>query len=509
VVALGLAWLLAGPAAAQLTLPDDFVDDQVVGGLDQPVGMAFLPDGRALVIERLTGKIRLVVNGALAAIDPVVTVTGLNTTGLERGLLGIAVDPDWPARPYVYIHYNSVVGPKVRISRLTVAGDLGFTGNGSLTIDPLSRYNILDDIPDESYEHNGGGLQFGPDGNLYVGIGDDANACQAQAMEILAGKILRVRVSTLPPGGGGPPLRSTITPPDNPFVADPDSNARLVLHRGLRNPFRFGMDRVTGNLVIGDVGENSLEELDYTSFPANFEWPIYEGIIPGPVTCAGVDSARFQGPIYVYDHIEGQAVNGGIVYRRPGSAPHPFPPEYEGDILFCDFYSSWLRRLKDNGIYWDLATAAGQPDPINWASDGGYISDIVEAPDGSVWYCQMIPTTGSGPGSLHRIRYTGLVSAPAPAHASLEFRAPHPSPSRGTVGFDYALAAGSEVTLAVYDVAGRLVTRIVAGEAQGAGPHRSSWDGRDDRGHAVASGVYTAVLSAGGQRIERRFAVAR
>jgi glucose/arabinose dehydrogenase len=508
-VAVVGAWLLPSPVSAQLALPDNFVDDLMVDGLDQPVGLAFLPDGRALVVERLTGKIRLVVNGALAEIDPVITVTGVNTTGLERGLLGIAVDPQWPVRPYLYIHYTSVVGPSVHIQRLTAEGDLAFTGNGSLTINQLSRYNILADIPDQSYQHNGGTVRFGPDGRLYVSIGDDANACQAQTMEILAGKILRLRVSSLPPGGGGPPQRSTITPLDNPFVTNPDSNARLVLHQGLRNPFRFGIDPVTGGLVIGDVGEGNMEELDYVTLPANLEWPIFEGTVVGPTTCPDVDFSRFEAPIYTYDHIEGQAVNGGIVYRRPGSAPHPFPPEYEGDILFCDFYSSWLRRLKNNGLFWGIAVAAGQPDPENWANYGGYISDIVEAPDGSVWYCQMLPTSGSGPGSLHRIRYTGQVSVPSPARAALEFRAPHPSPSNGTVWFDYALDREAEVKLAIYDVAGRLLTRIVAGETRGAGPHRSSWNGRDDRGHDVASGVYVAVLAADGRRIERRFAVAR
>jgi len=126
-----------------------------------------------------------------------------------------------------------------------------------------------------------------------------------------------------------------------------------------------------------------------------------------------------------------------------------------------------------------------------------------------VWYCQMLPTSGSGPGSLHSIRYTGQVSVPSPARAALEFRAPHPSPSNGTVWFDYALDREAEVKLAIYDVAGRLLTRIVAGETRGAGPHRSSWNGRDDRGHDVASGVYVAVLAADGRRIERRFAVAR
>ena len=509
-VAVG-AWLAAAvPAHAQLVLPTNFVDDVMVVGLNQPTGMAFLPDGRLLFVERTTGNIRLVVRGVLAATDPVITVAGVNSSGIERGLLGIAVDPGWPARPYVYVHYCSAVTPNIYISRYTVAGDLNLTGSGELSIDPLTRYDILTDIPDLQYVHNGGTLLFGPDGNLYASIGDDGDACQAQSLGILAGKILRLRVSALPAGGGGPPAKSLITPPDNPFVADANPNARLVLYWGLRNPFRFGIDRMTGHLVIGDVGESSLEELDYASSPgANFQWPIYEGGIPGPTTCPGVDSTRFEGPIYQYNHVEGQAVNGGLIYRRPGSAARPFPPEYDGDILFCDFYSSWIRRLKKNGGTWQPAAAAGQPDPFNWADNGGYMSHLLEAPDGSVWYCQMVGLIGSGPGELHRIRYVGLVSVPPAAGAPLEFRAPHPSPSNGAVWFDYALAGETAVGLAIYDPGGRQVCRIVSDEAQGAGPHRSSWNGRDDHGRPVASGVYRAVLSAGGHRIERRFALVR
>ena len=500
----------AAPARAQLTLPTDFADDLIVGSLSQPVGMAFLPDGRLLLVERTTARIRLVVNGAIAATDPIITVPNVRSAGGEQGLLGIAVDPGWPARPYLYIHYDYAGSATIRLSRYTVAGDLGYTGNGSLTIDPLTRYDILTDIPDNASNHNGGTLRFGPDGMLYQSLGDDASSCQAQSLTVLAGKILRLSVSGLPAGGGGPPAKSLITPANNPYVANPNANAKLVGFWGLRNPFRFGIDRVSGSLVIGDVGEASREELDYvTATGRNLQWPIYEGGIPGPTTCAGVDSANFTGPIHTYDHTQGQAVNGGLIYRRPGSGPSRFPPAYDGDILFCDFYRSWVRRLNKSGSLWSLEAAPGQPNATDWAANGSGISDWLEAPDGTVWYCRMVTgVTMTGPGELRRIRYTGVLSVP-PDTSRLEFRTPYPTPSNGAVSFDYVLSADGPVTLSIYGMSGRLVRVVLDAEARGAGPHQETWDGRDRQGRYASAGVYVAVLTAGGQRYVHRISLVR
>jgi glucose/arabinose dehydrogenase len=503
--------LAAAPARAQLTLPTDFADDLILSGLNQPVGMAFLPDGRLLFVERTSANIRLVVNGVIAATDPVITVPNVRSTGNEQGLLGIVVDPGWPARPYIYIHYDYNLSANIRLSRYTVAGDLGFTGNGSLTINPATRYDILTDIPDVASNHNGGTLRFGPDGMLYQSIGDDATSCQAQSLTVLAGKILRLNVAGLPAGGGGPPAKSLITPATNPYVANPNANAKLVGYWGLRNPFRFAIDPTNGSLVIGDVGQNLIEEMDYVTVTGrNLQWPIYEGDIPGPTTCAGVDSTNFTDPIYTYDHSQGLAVNGGLLYRRPASGSGRFPPEYDGDILFCDFYDPWVRRLKKNGNAWNLAPAPGQPNGSDWAANGVGISDLLEAPDGSVWYCRMVTgVTMSGPGQLRRLRYTGVSSVPPPTPSPLEFGAPYPSPSDGNVAFDYVLPANAKVSLAIYDLGGRRVRLVVGSQAQAAGPHREGWDGYDDQGRIAPAGIYVARLSAAGEDRERRFSLVR
>ena len=212
----GILALLVPAARAQGTIPAGFSDSLLVGGLDFPVGMAFLPDGRLLVVEQKSAKIRLIRNGVLAATDPVATVPAVNTSGSERGLLGITVDPGWPARPYLYIHCNNAGTSTIRITRYTAAGDLTGTGDGGLTVDPATGYDLLNDAPDQFFNHNGGTLRFGHDNMMYASLGEDADACAAQDTVSLRGVILRLDVSNLPPGPGGPAPRSLVNAAGQP-----------------------------------------------------------------------------------------------------------------------------------------------------------------------------------------------------------------------------------------------------------------------------------------------------
>jgi len=493
----------AAPGWAQFALPTSFSDDTVCTGLDQPTGMTLLPDGRLLVVEKVTARVRLIVNGHYAASDPVLTVPEVEGEILEQGLLGIAVDPGWPARPYIYVHYTHSASSFIKVSRFTVQGDLGFNASGDLWIDPASRYDVLADIPDNTPYHNGGTLRFGPDGMLYDSIGDDYSFCPAQDLTVLSGKILRIDVSGLPGGGGGPPPKSLITPADNPFVNHPNENARLVCHYGLRNPFRFSIDPATGDMLIGDVGEETREEVNVVSgFGKNMQWPIYEGDVPGSTTCAGVDSSSWIDPICVYNHDDGRAVTAGVIYRAAPGASMPFPAEYQGDVFFSDTYSSWMRRLKRSGGVWLPAPAPGQPNPTDWGLWWGLsvTTDWLQAPDGSLYYCRIYP------GEIRRIWYTNPNTAaiPAPDHPRLDFRAPFPSPSRGGVTFDFALPAEGPASLTIYDVGGRMVRTLVDRERETVGLHRVSWDGRDASGRRATPGVYRARLAVSGQTLERR-----
>src|SRR5438093_2809 len=171
-LALTLAVLLLAPGESrgQAVLPDPFADQLVAGGLSYPVGMAFLPDHRVLVVEQVSARVLLAIGDAPATVRVIGTIPGVNTTGGERGLLGIAVDPGWPGRPYVYVHSTALGNPNsVVISRFTLGGDLSFTGDGILILDPASRYDVFR-VPDVHTTHNGGTVRFGPDGRLYASL---------------------------------------------------------------------------------------------------------------------------------------------------------------------------------------------------------------------------------------------------------------------------------------------------------------------------------------------------
>ena len=227
------------PSARAGTPPTGFADTLVTAGLSSPMSLVFLNDGsgRAVIVQQA---------GAIRAWDGV-TLSTLHTmtevvSGGERGLLGVEIDPDWPARPYLYVYYTANVG-FVQVARFDL------TDPGSiLTLSPASKLVLIDDMPDNAGNHNGGTLRFAPDKTLYMSVGDDALECQAQDRTVLAGKILRIRVDdTIDPLN-----RATLAPSDNPFVSSPNDNEKLVWAYGLRNPFRFDIDPSNGDVFIGD-----------------------------------------------------------------------------------------------------------------------------------------------------------------------------------------------------------------------------------------------------------------
>ena len=169
--ALAGVLLCAVPSHAAVRLPTGFVNDILLTGLAEPNSMAFLPDGRLLFTEQRTGAVRLFINGHIAASDPVLVVPDLTSLDYERGLQGVAVDPGWPARPYLYLYYTRV-GGFCRLVRYRASGDLAGPAGESLSLgDSLL---VLDDIPDHNPLHNSGCLRFGPANYLYVSLGDDA-----------------------------------------------------------------------------------------------------------------------------------------------------------------------------------------------------------------------------------------------------------------------------------------------------------------------------------------------
>ncbi len=480
---------LGGFAQARAALPDNFEDQLVVSGLNQPASLAFLPDGRVLVVEQNTAEVELVVGGSLTTVH---TISDVNTSGNERGLLGIAVDPRWPTPPYVYFYFDRTPGPAIYISRFTGMGDLDDGGSSTLSLG--CRYDILVDIPDNASNHNGGTIRFGPDNMLYASLGEDANPCAAQDSSDFRGVILRLDVLGLPGSGGGPPSKSQITPSDNPFPST-DPEAGLTFCFGLRNPFRFNIDPVTGRVYIGDVGQRNFEEMDEASGGENFGWPFREGpevrTLAGCSEPGGSGASTYDAPIGYYDRrsFSPASIIGGPRYRPVSGGAYTFPALYDGVVFYSEYYEGFIRVLTNSGGVWaPLAPVPGQPNPDDWATGITNVGDFLQGPDGAGYYLKQFP------GELRRIVYNGTVTGvPDGWNFTVPRLTVQPNPFRAGSGSMRVEAGGQgRGSIEVFSIAGKRVRTLFAGSL--GGQRTVTWDGRDESGGRVAAGVYFVHL---------------
>ena len=496
--------LAVGVAAQAVILPDGFVVQPVVlepfGG--PPAGFSFLPDGRVVLVEK-SGGVRLATSGSTTS-SLLTTIPGVTSEG-ERGLLGVAVDPQWPARPYVYF-YGTFTDSTAHVTMYTAGGDLTDPASTNLTL--ASPYLVLNTIRDQYSHHNGGTLRFGPDGCLYASCGDDGSDCYAQVLDQQLGQILRLDVSLLPGSGTGPPPLADITPADNPFSGTPRS--RLVFAYGLRNPFRFTIDPETGNLYIGDVGLLSWEEIHelvYTGFVgANCGWPIYEGNMATGYPCP--EFPPFTPPIHVYPNPPDPAtaaVVGGPIYHRVPNTAASFPFEYEGNLFLADFYAGWIRRLVRTQSGWEVALPVpGQPDADSWARDFYYFSDMQMGPDGGLYLLKLNTFQGMARG-LYRIVDTRATDVPSGITHVAVLAVPNPAPRDWGTSIRLDLPHAEAVELRIYDVAGRHVRRFSS--PSGASLH---WDGRRRDGSPVPPGLYLyKVKTRSGWQAEGKISIVR
>lgn len=308
------------PAAAS-SFPDvgQYVWQPVVGGLRSPVGMAHASDGsgRLFVLEQY-GMIRVVQGGSVLPQPFLDIVSQVNNQGNEQGLLGLAFHPRYNENGYFYLNYTDLNGDTV-IARFQVSPD------DPNRADPASETRLFH-IPQPYANHNGGGMEFGPDGYLYLGLGDGGAAGDplnnGQSLNSLLGKILRIDVDQ------GDPYA---IPVDNPFASG--GGLREIWAYGLRNPWRFSFDRLTGDLYIGDVGQNQWEEIDYLPAGApggaNFGWNYFEGSHPYQGVLPSTQTVI--APVAEYSHAEGCSVTGGVVYRGERL------PEWQGVYLYGDY----------------------------------------------------------------------------------------------------------------------------------------------------------------------------
>jgi glucose/arabinose dehydrogenase len=487
---------IAPLAGAVVRLPTDFINEVLVSNLNEPTSFAFLPDGRVLLTEQRTGKLRLVVNGHLAATDPVLVVPQLSNGGYEAGLQGVAVDPRWPSRPYVYLFHNRT-GSRLRLVRYTATGDLTSPFGESLSFS--SPLLLIDDITDFATNHNGGCLRFAPDSALFLSLGDDQNNnCEAADSTTLMGALLRLDVMRLGDGGGGPVPRDSITPADNPLVTT-DPNARLVYAYGVRNPWRFQIDPFTGTVYLADVGLDTREEINEVHGGEFLGWPWREGNVS--VFVGGCPEPGGSGAVHYVPPIVSMSRGGGSVaivsagmYRPEAGAPANWPPQYDGDVFYGEHYSGTLRRIEWDGSAWKpAAPEPGQPDATNWGTGLSFAVDYLVGPDGSLWWLRRFQNEEDEgvTGSLQRIRFVGqTTAAPQGARTAIPL-ASRPNPFSATTELSFRLTAQGYVRLELLDLSGRMVRRLLDASVP-AGEHRERWDGRDAAGRAVPPGVYLA-----------------
>lgn len=305
----------------------------VVTGLWNPVDIQHAGDGRLFVIEK-SGRIRIIKDGQLLPTPFLDILDRVGSDASEQGLLGLAFHPRYAENGRFYVNYTDRSGNTV-IAYFQVSSDPDLA-------DSSSEYVLLR-VEQPYRNHNGGGLAFGPDGTLYIGLGDGGSGGDplgnGQSLNTLLGKILRLDVDS------GDPY--TI-PSDNPYVGSGEVYPEVWAY-GLRNPWRFAFDPLTGDLYIGDVGQGSWEEIDFVPAGArggiNFGWRVYEGLHKFDTFAA--DPSDHWLPVAEYGHgvsPGGCSVTGGVVYRGASL------PGWDGVYLYGDFCSGdiWgLLRLSD------------------------------------------------------------------------------------------------------------------------------------------------------------------
>lgn len=346
--------------------PADFSQVRVANNISNPTVMAFANDGRIFVAQQ-GGALRVIKNGTLLA-TPFITLA-VNSTG-ERGLIGIALDPDFAINHFIYLYYTVSDGSHNRLSRFTANGDVVVANSESivLELDPLST----------ATNHNGGALAFGPDGKLFVAVGENAKGTNSQDLNTYLGKILRINKDGSVPAG-------------NPFTDGSEQKKRIWAY-GLRNPYTISFQPGTGKFFVNDVGQGSWEEVnDATTGGKNFGWPSAEGMST---------NTNYTNPVYYYGRGDvdgtGCAITGGTFFNP---ATTNYPSQYIGKYFIMEYCNNWINSF-------DPAVATPARAAFATAISGSGVS-IATGIDGNLYYLSR------NAASVFRIVYNPVAVAPA------------------------------------------------------------------------------------------------
>lgn len=385
--------------SASIAAPAGFSHETIASGFTRATAAAFLPDGRILVAEK-TGEVKVVDNGTVLP-APLIDLPNVNSYG-DRGLLGLAVDPNFADNNYIYLAYTyennqaDAAGPKTaQLIRLTVSDNSADYNSrvvllGSIVGSPSQPScdffdTTADCIPSDSASHTVGSLRFSSEGHLLLSTGDGAGffevedqALRSLNLDSLAGKLLRINTD------GSAVAR-------NPFyTGNASDNTSKVFAYGIRNSFKFNVRSANGSIYLGDVGWDTWEEVNVARGGENFGWPCREGLQPqSRYQC---ETTNYTDPIYTYPHATGQssAIAGGTF------AGDYYPIEFQGNYFFSDVVEGVIRRMIvdefDTPTLTDEAFIPGADGPV----------EFITGPDGAVYYLSIFT------GELRKIAYTDV-----------------------------------------------------------------------------------------------------
>jgi glucose/arabinose dehydrogenase len=343
-----------------------FLDGVYSMGYVAPTSMEFAPDGRLFVTQQ-GGRLRVHLPNQTSPLTAHFLQVTTNSSG-ERGLLSVALDPAFMSNGFLYVYYTATT-PAVhnRISRFkAVDADPGPGYTPGNTADPNAEglgvaEKVLMDLENlGATNHNGGAMHFGPDGKLYIAVGENAVPSNSQTLGNRLGKMLRINAD------------GTI-PDDNPFFTQATDKNRAIWALGLRNPYTFAFEPGTGRMFINDVGQSAFEEVNDGFAGSNYGWPNVEGYrtnqpLPSPL------NGTYRDPLLAYGRTVGTTVTGGAFYRPP--VPN-FPDQYVGKYFFGDYGADWIRYI-DPGV--------NRPPIQNFATGAFGPVDYDIGPDGALYY---------------------------------------------------------------------------------------------------------------------------
>ena len=445
---------------------------------DRPVFLTHAGDGtgRVFVVEQ-AGVIKVIDPGAGTVRTFLDHSNIVNSGPGEAGLLGLAFHPDYAGNGRVFLSYTwgNLVS---RVAEMSVSSDPD-------SVD-ASTERLLLQLEQPAGNHNGGQIDFGPDGMLYVGFGDGGASNDrfgnGQDPTTLLATILRLDVNRQEGD-----LQYGI-PPDNPFAGNQDGWRQEIWAWGLRNPWRFSFDRVTGDLWVGDVGQGRQEEIDLIRRGGNYGWSVQEGFeCFRSSTC---DSVGLEAPVLQYGRNAGVSVTGGYVYRGQRLG------DLYGAYVYADFGSGHIWAIRHDGTaISDSARIVRSLDNISSFGEDEAGELYVIGYGGSIY--RFLPLPDEQPVT------TAVDEAADVSPRAFELGQNYPNPFNPSTTIHYSLRAGGTVDLTVYDVLGRRVRTLVAGW-QDTGSHRIGWSGDDDAGRPVAAGVYLYRLKTSGTAQQTR-----